>query len=251
MDNLNAYIDNLKRSLNEKMFSPVFIRLANVYFLNKQYESCINVCKTGLLIYPDYLTPKVLILRSLLKLGHIDEAEKYFNEIESKIIHMPIHSKFKESLTRLKQEPNQERIFYNFTKSPKLKFEDNRESLLSVFGKSKPKTVKDDSPDPEKLEEKLNEETFTNILSKFMELELSGKDIVSEKSSSSSNADKELFGKIKIVTETLADIYAQQGNFKEAFNAYNLLLRAGSHNKKRIETKLLELERISFQSEDH
>lgn len=251
MDNLNAYIDNLKRSLNEKMFSPVFIRLANVYFLNKQYESCINVCKTGLLIYPDYLTPKVLILRSLLKLGHLDEAEKYFNEIESKIIHMPIHAKFKENITRLRQEPNQERIFYNFTKSPKLLFDDNKDSIISVLGKSKPKPVKEDDPDLEKIEEKINSEDFNKVFANFNELELSGGFTSTEKTSPGNTNDKELFGKIKIVTETLADIYAQQGNFKEAFNAYNLLLRAGSHNKTRIESKLLELERINFQSEDH
>jgi pentatricopeptide repeat protein len=251
MDNLNVYIDNLKRSLNEKMFSPVFIRLANVYFLNKQYESCINVCKTGLLIYPDYLTPKVLILRSLLKLGHLDEAEKYFNEIESKIIHMPIHSKIKENLTRLKQEPNQERIFYNLAKSPKLQFDDNKEALLSLVDKPKLKTVKEDDPDPVSIEEKLSSEAFDKIAKKFDELNLSGRNLPTEKSRDNETEDKELFGRIKIVTETLADIYAQQGNFKEAFNAYNLLLRAGTHNKKRIESKLLELERVSFQSEDH
>ncbi len=42
---------------------------------------------------------------------------------------------------------------------------------------------------------------------------------------------EELLNKIKIVTETLADIYAEQGNYKEAFDAYNILLRAGSGNE--------------------
>ena len=49
--------------------------------------------------------------------------------------------------------------------------------------------------------------------------------------------------KVRIITETLADLYAEQGNYKEAMEAYNLLLRAGSTNYKRIEEKLLELER--------
>src|SRR5690606_16740989 len=122
--------ENLRSSLNEKIFSPVFIRLANVYFLNKQYESCISVCKTGLDIYPDYITAKVLMLKSLLKLGHLNESEKAFNEIESKILNLPIHAKLKESLVKLRQEPNQERIFYNFAKEPELDFEKNKESVI-------------------------------------------------------------------------------------------------------------------------
>ena len=61
--------------------------------------------------------------------------------------------------------------------------------------------------------------------------------------------DETLLSRVKIVTETLADLYAAQGNFKEAFDAYNILLRAGTPGKKRIEEKLHELERNMFKNE--
>jgi len=251
MDNLDGYIENLKASLNEKIFSPVFIRLANVYFLNKQYEACISVCKTGLDIYPDYLTAKVLLLKSLLKLGHLNEAEKYFNEIESKIISLPVHAKFKESLVKLKHEPNQERIFYNFAKEPALKFDRNKDSVMSIVGKSKLKSIEVKNDDMTDLEQKVNKEKFEKLKSNFETIPLNSKTGSSHNDPAKKEYKEELFGRIKIVTETLADIYAQQGNFKEAFNAYNLIIRAGAPNKKRIETKLMELERISFGSGDN
>lgn len=56
--------------------------------------------------------------------------------------------------------------------------------------------------------------------------------------------------KIKIVTETLADIYAAQGNYTEAFEAYKILIRAGSVNKLRIEEKLNELERNMLRNDN-
>ncbi|MCB0722838.1 MAG: CDC27 family protein [Ignavibacteriae bacterium] len=252
MDNLDGYIENLKASLNEKVFSPVFIRLANVYFLNKQYEACISVCKTGLEIYPDYLTARVLMLKSLLKLGHLNEAEKCFNDIESKIANLPIHAKFKESLVKLRQEPNQERIFYNFAKEPSLRFDDNKDSVMNIIGKSRLKSIEVKDDNLNELERKVNRDRFEKMKTNFdnasLVLHSSGNTYDNTKKQ---EAKEELFGRIKIVTETLADIYAQQGNFKEAFNAYNLLLRAGTPNKKRIESKLLELERINFAGEEN
>lgn len=251
MDNFDGYIENLKASLNEKIFSPLFIRLANVYFLNKQYESCISVCKTGLEIYPDYLTAKVLLLKSLLKLGHLNEAEKCFNDIESKIINLPIHAKFKESLVKLRQEPNQERIFYNFAKEPSLVFQDNKDSIMNIVGKSKLKSIEFKNNDLSELEKKVSKDRFEKIKTNFESIPLAHITGNHNDHKKRHDGKEELFGRIKIVTETLADIYAQQGNFKEAFNAYNLLLRAGTPNKKRIESKLLELERISLGGDEN
>ena len=51
------------------------------------------------------------------------------------------------------------------------------------------------------------------------------------------------FSGIKIITESLADILAKQGFFKEAFEAYNILLSQENSNKRRIQEKLYDLER--------
>ncbi len=252
MKNLDRYIENLKASLNEKVFSPVFIRLANVYFLNKQYEACIQVCRTGLHIYPYYLTPKILLIRSYIKLGHLNEAEKLFNEIESKIIDVPVYKKIKEGILKLRQEPGQERILYNFYKKPNLRFEDNKDAILALIGKHKLKNIKKDKlKDLSVLEEETDPKRLEVLRDKFSETTLKQTYEDKQKELKEEIENEELFGRIKIVTETLADIYAQQGNFKEAFNAYNILLRAGTPNKKRIESKLFELERISFKTDEN
>jgi len=50
-------------------------------------------------------------------------------------------------------------------------------------------------------------------------------------------------GQVKIVTETLADLLAKQKNYKEAFDAYNILLNRESTNKARILQKLYDIEK--------
>ncbi|MCX6164664.1 MAG: hypothetical protein NTU73_07350, partial [Ignavibacteriae bacterium] len=112
MNSLEEYIVNIKAKLNESIFSPQFIRLANLYFINEQYDECISICTIGLQIFPDYLTAKLLLLKALIKLEYINEAEKVFSEIKNKIPNKDILKQLERSISDMKGKPGQERIFY-------------------------------------------------------------------------------------------------------------------------------------------
>ena len=256
----------MKQKLNENMFSTIFVRLANLYYLNGQYEKCISTCKTGLEIYPDYLTAKILLLKAFLRLGYLNEAENLFNELEMKISNLDIYESFKKRLLNLKQEAKQERIFYPSEVEIKVKYEDFHESikeLNKINLKLDISEILDDKNNANKGNI-LKDKIYGKFKKQFgkMNFKTAGEetgrakdretmDIISNSPNETEKSETDYFGKIKIVTETLADIYAQQGNFREAFNAYNLLIRAGSQNKKRIESKLLDLERMIVQEDDN
>ncbi|MDQ3022224.1 MAG: hypothetical protein M3R36_16875 [Bacteroidota bacterium] len=248
-NNLDKYTREVKSNLNKNFLSPLFIRLANLLYANEQYEECIAVCRTGLEIYPNYLTAKLILLKAFLKAEYLNEAEILFKEIKSKITNPDLLAKFKNNIQSLKTISKQEKIYYS--KSTKNKFDYKsfekrfhlQENLFSNF------SLKDIINDNTVYDFE-NDNEFVNFINQFETFHFEKSILPAEKNTelpakkplSSDNSD-ELLNKIKIVTETLADIYAGQGNYKDAFDAYNILLRAGSGNSKRIEEKIYELER--------
>ena len=47
---------------------------------------------------------------------------------------------------------------------------------------------------------------------------------------------------VKIITETLADIFAKQGNYFDAIEAYTHLLKTKPERKEQLESKIGEVE---------
>ncbi len=58
------------------------------------------------------------------------------------------------------------------------------------------------------------------------------------------NPEKRLKNKfeVKIITETLADIFARQGNYFDAMEAYTYLLKIKPERKEILESKISEVE---------
>jgi len=250
MNSLEEYIANTKTRLNENIFSPLFIRLANLYYINEQYDDCINTCTIGLQIYPDYLTAKLLLLKALIKLEYISEAEKVFSDIKGKIPNKDIYKILERNINDLKGKQGQERIFYpnkiNTTvdfQSYKNKIDDLNKDINSVY-------YIDEYVDPDFKFTQEMQNSFDAFNKEFGSFKFDSGDnhiIKSEFKSRKENGNQSTPGsflsKINIVTETIADIYVKQGYLKEAFDAYNILIEKSHPNTRRIQEKLYELER--------
>ncbi len=251
MNSLESYINNMKERLDKNLFSPVFIRLANLYFINDQFEECVNICKIGLEIFPEYITPKIILTKALIKLEYISEAEKVIKEIEYKLPNREMTDNFRKCLADLKEKPKQEQIYYPGKITHSVSFKDYSELMDPII-------MKDSGIEFRELVNIFETETQDNILQENNEYAVFLKDFeglaldsdtaariirTKEKNPDIFDYDADsVLSKIKIVTETIADIYAKQGMLKEAFDAYTILLRAGHKNKKRILDKLSELE---------
>lgn len=246
--NIDNHTLEVKSKIDRNFLSPLFIRYANLLYANEQFEECIAVCKTGLEIYPNYLTAKLILLKALLKAEYLNEAEILFREIRCKIQNNDLINKLENNINHIKSISVQEKIYY--TKSIRNKYDfrsfekqfNLQENLFSDF------SLKNffNSSDNEKI---FNENEFGNFTRSFESFHfeggknLPGSEPLKVRKNQSDSESGDLLSKIRIVTETLADIYAEQGNYKEAFEAYKILIRADSKNKNRIEVKLYELER--------
>lgn len=254
MSGLNSYIKDIKDKVNQGLFSPLFVRLANLYYHDGQYEKCINICNIGLIIYPDYTTTKILLLKSLLKLEYITEAENILRELEEKFPDLDTILNYRAELNHLKKSNKQEKIYYPNKISVNLDFHNYSKKLNDLIENDSQKNI-----DIEELIEKISTNNLSGVFESgsfekfqndFYLLRLEPLKQQKEKPEENENVEKKspgetqgFFSKIKIITETLADILAKQGFFKEAFEAYNLLLQSDTSNKRRIQEKLFELER--------
>ncbi len=111
-NNLDKYTLEVKLKLNKNFLSPLFIRLANLFYMNEQYEECISICKTGLEIYPGYLTAKLILLKAFLKAEYLNEAEILFKEIKPKLTNNDQLTRLKQNIQHLKTISQQEKIYY-------------------------------------------------------------------------------------------------------------------------------------------
>lgn len=234
----------------KNFLSPRHTKLANLYYIKENYEKCIDVCRTILAIYPDYLTAKIILLKSYLKCEYFNEAEALFREISSKISNPVFHEKLRQSIESLASVSNQEKLYFPPSRELKAGF---REFLDKV-------SIQENLFSDFELEKFLNSEAeadsdYQEFLAEYDKFHFQN-DKQSEHSRAEESRriiqghdDDSVLGKVRIITETLADLYSNQGNLKEAYEAYSFLVRAGSANSKRIEDKMNELERRMVQND--
>lgn len=255
MLNLDNYIGFLKDKLEENPFSPILIKLANLYFFNERYDNCIKICNMISEFYPFYLSPKILKIRALIKLEYFNEAESELNEIDSKIQNKDLLELLHSSIEEFKSKQSQAKIFYKEMLSDLDKFEDFEDCFKELnFCKSLPEANNPELIfiDNEVLQSIENDKGFKEFTEEVKKISInlqqnkktskSDEDFAQKKISSQNGKDN-LLNNVKIITETIADVMARQGLNKEAFDAYTLLLRAGHKNKKRILEKIADLER--------
>ena len=247
-----------REKVERNFLSPLFVKLANLHYINEEYEECIEVCRTGLSIYPDYLTPKLILLKAYLKSEYLNEAEALFQEIRHKIANRSLVNKLRSVIDSLASVSNQEKLYFPSSRSADGDFAEFERSIniqeklfpeysLAGFIESR----EDDLPDTFDPDYSAFAEQFANFhfSSRAEQRQVNAGQTHTAPAVHIAENDA-LLGKVKIITETLADLYAEQGNFREAFEAYNILLRAGSTNYKRIEDKLIDLERKMHQNDN-
>jgi hypothetical protein len=250
MYNLGNYIEFLKEKLNGNFFSPLLSKLASLYFFDEQYDNCVKLCNMVNEIYPHYITPKILKIKALIKLEYFSEAENELKEIESRIPNRELTDLLYSSIDEFTRKQSQAKIFYTEMLPDLDKFEDydnvfdNFTYYKNISEVSSQEFVLADEDVLKNAESDENYESFLKEIENFSIVSSTKKVVQGDNVSSSRPEQKDSWlSNVKIVTETIADVMVNQGLYKDAFDAYTLLLRAGHRNKKRILEKIAELER--------
>ncbi|MDD5361983.1 MAG: hypothetical protein PHN88_07610 [Ignavibacteria bacterium] len=253
MYNLDNYIGFLKEKLDSKFFSPLLIKLANLYFFNDQFDNCIKICDMVNELFPYYLSPKILKIKALIKLEYFNEAENELNSITNRIPNKELTELLYSSLEEFKNKQSQAKIFYPEMLSDLDKFEDYSEDLRNI---PHCKSISEQTEsellliDSDYLLNLSNEDNYQKFVSEVNNITLTKfspkkSESGSENGNGKAKVDHKetMLSNVKIITETIADILVKQGLYKEAFDAYTFLLRAGHKNKRKILEKIAELER--------
>jgi hypothetical protein len=165
-----------------------------------------------------------------------------------KIKNYQVLNSYRGTLSNLKKLAKQEKINYPAKVSSLAEFEEiqisktkDKKSKILIDNLLNHLTKDEESKLVDKIEYKKFEDQYNNYRLKRPFPKKS--ESPSKQTKQNGNEETLHFLRIKMVTETFADLLAVQGFYKEAFNIYNSLITNENPNKKRLLEKLTELER--------
>lgn len=181
--------------------SPLFVRVANSEIVKNNTDRAVEILNDGLLVYPDYPTAHILLGKAYMLLGKYKEALDSFRKGSELVNSHRVYEYYMHEVENLKKQ----RVLFESSHSPGFLEEEK-------------------APGQNKIS---------------LEQELSSFDSMSETKPDPSTA-KPGSGDL-IVSETLANIYINQGEYKEALTIFERLLAKNPQKKDYYLNKIEEL----------
>ncbi|MFN0157281.1 MAG: tetratricopeptide repeat protein [Bacteroidota bacterium] len=210
-----------KRAANPR--SPVFARLASYYLLEGKAQQAADVCLEGLAVFPEYATGRLVLGKAYEALGrHIEAMLEYRKALRA----VPDNPAVGELLRRSEQREQEE--FKAFS-------EERAKKLGERRGTIKLETYLEQGNES-------GQGTVDFLLQRLKAAKINAVPL----EESVSSEDKSITGAsgTKIVTATLAEIYANQGEYREAILAYRKLREQQPHEAERFDKRIAELQQM-------
>ena len=189
-----------------KKETPLFLRTAQNYILQNDYQSAIVILKKGLKKFPEHPVAHILLGKAFLLDRNLELADSNF-----KIAADLLHSK-KTYDYYLKEVNSADR------------FTVNREGFSK--NKSNPVDLQDHPSGTVNTQEKSEEKTVEDRLEQLAEMLSSAKiQRIKENGMQKSDTFYGIPERSKIISETLAEIYLSQGERGEAIKVYERLIK--------------------------
>ncbi len=231
-------IAKFEEKVRSNPLSPEFVKLSNYYLLNGNVTEAIELLQVGLKFYPNYITAKLLLGKCYLSNRYFFDARKIFEEINIEYPEMSIARKYLDIANDLSKSEVSRKQDTDFI--PKLDFKapvfNDYDFSYNLFPSYDIEDFINDKTKNDNLEETNEYKEFKKVVETTYFFKQGYSKPVYEK--------KRLKNKfeVKIITETLADIFAKQGNYFDAIEAYNHLLKIKPERKEQLENKISEVE---------
>jgi tetratricopeptide (TPR) repeat protein len=211
--------------------SPLFVRQANTEINNNNFERAIEILTEGIKRYPDYPTAYIIYFKALSLSGEYSKAL-----LQIKTAGDLLHSKrtYEYYLKEIDSVKNRSSIFATSKGSAFIPTSDNfeKDDQPNLF-LQEPEQEREDNFEETNIEDRLEEladEISSARLSEIADVDLSYDPIGYDPDSGS-----------KIVSETLAKIYAAQGEYKEAIRVFEKLVDKNPSKKEEYLQKIKDL----------
>ena len=227
-----VYMPSLEARFASNTRTTSFARLASYYLKEGQYQKAADVCLEGLKHFPDYATAHLVLGRSYEAMGrNIEAMLEYRRALKA----MPDNPTLQGLFKRVEQREQEAFRAFSDERSRKLK--------------ERKETITFDKYIEEGTEQK--ESTAEFLLRRLQDVKKSVPQTMSDRSSE--ETPSYTLSPSKIVTATLAEIYATQGEYKEAIEAYKKLVSQRPIEAERYEKRIAQLEELSRlqQAEQH
>lgn len=238
-DIIKYLIQKLEDKILTNPLSSDFVKLANYYLINGNTVEAINLLKAGLEFYPEYPTARLLLGKAYLAGRYFMDAKKIFERLLTDYPDMAIAQKYIEIANDMSKNEVSRR--YDEDIIPKLEFKapefNDYEFSFNLFPSYEIEEFTGRDLRIDTLDESNEFKDFRNVYE-------------SPHFFRKGNESKPKFEKkrlknkfeVKIITETLADIFAKQGNYFDAIEAYTYLLKTKPERKESLENKISEVE---------
>jgi tetratricopeptide (TPR) repeat protein len=226
------YLPSLEARLASNTKTASFARLASYCLKEGQYQKSVDICLEGLKHFPDYATAHLILGKSYEALGrNIEAMLEYRRTLKA----MPDNPTLQGLLKRVEQR--EQEAFRAFSEDRSRKLKERQETI--TFDK-----YVDDG-----VEQK--ESTAEFLLKRLQDVKKSVPAATLDRPSD--DVSSPAASPSKIVTATLAEIYATQGEYKEAIEAYKKLVSQRPIEAERYVKRIAQLEELSRlqQAEQH
>jgi tetratricopeptide (TPR) repeat protein len=211
----------LEAKLTAKPESPFFARVASAYLKQGKTMEAMELCARGVKAFPNYATGHLILGQCYNALGRTIEAML----------------EYRKALKALPDNPTLQKFMREIEQREKEAFAAFAEERTQRMGERK---------DSVSIEEYLSEETTE----KESTVEFLLKRLQASKRAAPSTVptaageERAAAPSVSIVTPTLAEIYASQGEYDEAIDAYRKLLVQRPQETERYEKRIAQLEHL-------
>jgi tetratricopeptide (TPR) repeat protein len=237
-DIIKYLIGKLEDKIRSNPLTPEFVKLANYYLINGNISEAIDLLQAGLKFYPNYVTAHLLLGKAYLSNRYFIDAKKIFEKLLADNPEMAISQKYLEISADLTKSEVSRRHEDDII--PKLEFKapvyNEYDFNFNLFPTYEIEELNTEKVDLKEIEESNEYSDFRKIFESPHFFKKEGSKPTYEK--------KRLKNKfeVKIITETLADIFAKQGNYFDAMEAYTYLLKIKPERRETLESKISEVE---------
>jgi len=237
-DIIKYLIGKLEDKIRSNPLTPEFVKLANYYLINGNITEAIELLHAGLKFYPGYVTAQLLLGKAYLSNRYFIDAKKIFEKLLADNPEMAIAQKYLDIAAEMTKSEVSRR--HEDDVVPKLEFKapvyNEYDFNFNLFPTYEIEELDTEKVDLKDIEESNEYDDFRKIFETPHFFKKEGNKPTYEK--------KRLKNKfeVKIITETLADIFAKQGNYFDAMEAYTYLLKIKPERRETLESKISEVE---------